>query len=387
MKAEFNPYSGIDWSSVRRVNAISHEHIFRQDQLQNAYDRGIRFFACVNYRPSMPSYPLADWDLLYRDYTSLEDLTIEEKEYSGAIPTISDGAVNTDDLPQVPNAEHPQFTDWRGQHFNMLGSLFPDPGNGTFGTPSWRAEHPFFSMMDVYSLFTASGIVPFGKLFGTINHCRTIQAAETAIHYGNGLFYGFEVFNQGYTREVRAEFVKTYDALLKKGYRLFPLAVVDWQGDVESYGLPGQDMDSYVKTVDFDRGCNVLLVPSSYDGLPSNGTENTKASVGLDAYIAGRFYASGLGTHYISDMSEKDGNITISLDTTPSRTSVVVDGVRQNLANRAEMAFVVPEGARYVRFEFEWADHDFIYTCPIWYEPSNSSARKYLVLHGKKVYE
>ena len=54
-----NPYERIDFHTATRVKAISHEHIFKKSQVKYAYDRGIRYFACVNYLPACPSYPLS----------------------------------------------------------------------------------------------------------------------------------------------------------------------------------------------------------------------------------------------------------------------------------------------------------------------------------------
>ena len=62
-----NPYDGIDFQTASRVKAITHEHIFRQSQVKYAYDRGLQYFACVNYFPACPSYPLSGWRYEYED--------------------------------------------------------------------------------------------------------------------------------------------------------------------------------------------------------------------------------------------------------------------------------------------------------------------------------
>ena len=114
-----NPYNGIDFHTASRVKAISHEHISRKSQLKIAYDRGIRYFACVNYLPACPSYPLSNWSYEYEDYVSPSNLALTSLTYSGSIPSFVDKngiEVNTDDLVQLPNAEHLFYSNTFGSH-------------------------------------------------------------------------------------------------------------------------------------------------------------------------------------------------------------------------------------------------------------------------------
>lgn len=62
-----NPYSGIDFATAKKVVGISHEHIYSTQRLKNAYNRGIRWFACVNYTPAVPAAPsLSGWSGTYQ---------------------------------------------------------------------------------------------------------------------------------------------------------------------------------------------------------------------------------------------------------------------------------------------------------------------------------
>lgn len=376
MTIDFNPYEGIDWASVVRVNAITHEHIFDRNKLQKAYNRGIRWFACINYQPAVPSYPLSSWNRTYPDYTSTEDSTLTDYVYSGSIPTILDGNGNdiqTDTLPQVPNAEHPCFANFAGNHFNVLGSTFPDAGWGKFGGPSFRLSHPLYSLLNVANLFGNQEYQPFKKVFGTINHLSLFSEASKAIELGKGIFKAMEVFNNGYNDATNETFMRNYDNLLLAGFRIYPVSVVDWQDYV-----PEGETDWE------DKGCNVLLVPSSYDTLPANDFQASgvysKAEAGLDAYIDGRYYCSGFGRHSITNFDAEGGNISISFDSAPQSIFVVVDGVRKQLTTGSVVSFNVPDGSSYARFEARWADKDFIYTVPVFYKKEDNTTKKWFIL-------
>src|SRR5690554_6553552 len=56
-----NPYTGIDWHSIRKVNSTSHLHITTEEQLRSYYGRcNLRHMPISNYYPSVPYYPIAD---------------------------------------------------------------------------------------------------------------------------------------------------------------------------------------------------------------------------------------------------------------------------------------------------------------------------------------
>ena len=76
-----NPYNGINFGTVTRVKAISHEHITSTSRLKNAYDRGIRYFAAVNYTPAAVSYPLENFSQIVRDWCYLD--VSEQFPYGG----------------------------------------------------------------------------------------------------------------------------------------------------------------------------------------------------------------------------------------------------------------------------------------------------------------
>lgn len=375
-----NPYSDVDFGSVTRVKAISHEHINTEARLKSAYDRGIRYFACVWYQPAAITYPLSAWNHDYQDYTSKDDLTLKTWNYAGSIVSFEDNNNNTiltDDLPQIPNAEHPCFGNISARHFNVLGTSFSEAGWGKIeieNLTSWRLQHPLYDVSQINALFANTGVLN-NKIFGTINHCDSSTDAMKFLNNGREVFKAMEIFNQGGTN---IKYKKAYDELLSRGERLWVAAVVDWQGDI------AVDSDC-----PFDRGCNVLLMDNSYNSLPANCFDPTnnyvysKAEAGLDAYIAGRYYASGLGNHYITGIDVNGEKVTISFDSVASSIKAITNVEVKEIANSSSMSFTIPRGAIYLRFEAEFNDWDFIYTNPMWIEDNanNSISRNLLILN------
>lgn len=397
-----NPYADVDFGKT--VKSITHEHIHSAGQWAKAYERGIRHFAAMSYSPAAPRFPASNYLYkivdgvpvfnTYKDYANLPngDYTVVDKRLEGAVEEFTDSegnVIKTDDLPQVPNNEHPTFTRQLGvttdflQHFNVLGNMWGEAGWGdNNGGIAERTGHPLCDLSDM-SEFLKTGNQYFanGKVFGTINHCGKVSSAKTLLGSDLGKIpLGFEVFNQGYTRDLNKKFRDCYDALLSEGYRLFAVSVIDWQGYIEK----DYAEDNYVPDVDYDRGCNILLVDDNYATLPANdfkvidGKEYpnyhsetyTKAEAGLDCYINGRFYASGLGNHRITELYEKNGIIKFSVDGTPSSLSVITNIGRESVSGNS-LSYNIEKGVSYVRFEVFYDNDekkDFIFTNPIWVE-------------------
>lgn len=436
-----NPYENIDWENVLLVKGISHEHIYSKSQLKNAWDRGIRWFACVNYSPAVAAAPsLLSWsgtfmrwnyydvssafpnggidggkvydhagavakipvtqlidgliisyystpaDITYEKYSSgnwdvvdeedLDDeLELVEDTYSSRTTEfISEGGetINPDDIPALGNAEHAVFKNadgtTAGSHFNVLGNLF---GEISAWTKDWypRAfsrSHPVYYLSQIKSLFTTD--LQFeGKYFGTINHNLSADGIKKYLEAGDGLFKAMELFNQGFTKEANQMFRDAYDELLREGTRLNVLAVVDWQGHIETSGYPGQDMSEYVPECDFDRGCNVLCMPSNYESL----TKTEKTEAGLDSYLAGTYFASGLGNHSITDLSVSGRVVHFSVTDTPTKIKAITSQRSFELLTTNAASVAINPGETYVRFEVYYADHDFIFTNPVWIEDNS----------------
>lgn len=396
-----NPYDGVDFTRI--VKSITHEHITNYLRWANAYNRGIRHFGSVSYQPSAPHFPASNYwykvidgipvPQTYQDFADLpnQDYTVVNKELTGSVKTFEDSegnTINTDDLPQVPNNEHPTFTKEIGvttsflNHFNVLGNMWGESGWGKGnGTISDRVGHPLCDLSDMAKFLDEENQYFKGKIFGTINHCKSLSGAKTLLNSDfSKMPLGFEVFNQGYTRPYNQQIRDCYDALLKEGYRLFAVSVVDWQGDIERGGAD----DDYVKEADYDRGCNVLLVEDDYDSLPANdfieiegkkypnyhSLTRTKAEAGLDCYISGRFYASGLGNHLINELLENNGIISFSVDGSPSSMYLITNIGRTEIIGNT-VKYAIEKGVTYVRFEVYYDNDeykDFIITNPIWVE-------------------
>ena len=370
----YNPYEGIDFSEVTKVNAITHEHIFTKEKLKSAYDRGIRWFAAVNYQPAVPPYPFSKWSGEYLDYLDDSNDNYEtgytSKGATGSIVSFVDSAgetIITDSLPQIPNAEHPTFS-WNKRqdskeklpHFNVLGSLWGEAGHGQGQSRMSKIwGHPLWDINDIDEMFT-SQLLFDGKVFGTINHCSNTSEIKRMLDFCPNIFKAVEVFNQYFSTSINRSFRDAYDSILRQGYRVWLTSVVDWQGAICRRG-------NEEKECSFDRGCNVLLI-NNYNNL----TANEKSEAGLDAYIAGRYYASGLGRHQIQGITAQDGAVELTVDGTPSSISAITSN-RVILGTGNSIHVDINSGETFIRFEVFYYDEakndmDFIFTNPIFIE-------------------
>lgn len=440
-----NPYANIDFATAQRVRSITHEHIYSAAEWKSCYDRGIRHFPAMHYLPSVPRFPASNFyhkieggAPVLAEYTDFIDVmngdfSTRQWTLQGGVSSFQDAdgvRINTDDLPQVPNNEHPTFTQKLGvtteflNHFNVLGNLWPECGWGqNNGTTAQRAGQPLSDLSD-FSKFWDTGNQYFAnKLLFTINHCASRVSAEVLLQAVAGRCpIAFEIFNDDYSDNYNAQFVKLYDELLSDGYRLFVSAVIDWQGYVCIDLLPEEasywqtqfnaltpeqqakygDYKEYYKSVgrtrDYDCGCNVLFVPSDYDSLPANDFLTisgesypnkhsdiyTKAEAGLDSYIAGKYYASAFGNHAINDLSVSGGAVTFSVDNTATSVSAITNKRRiQGVGNSVSVS--IKPGESYLRFEARFNNDekpDFIFTNPLWIEdnPDTNTAERLLLL-------
>lgn len=452
-----NPYKDIDFGTAVRVKGISHEHIFDQTKLKNAWDRGIRWFACVNYFPAVSAAPsLSSWSGTYKiwnyydvsnayptggiddsniythetaiskipverlndglviSYYSTPSLTTYEKLVNGEWIEVSENDLDNqmvlidrtysqtispfidadgneiapDDIPALGNAEHAIFKRSDGtlasMHFNVLGNMFAEacvwePSYINWYPRAFLTAHPIYLFKDIKQLFTTD-LQYTDKYFGTINHSAYVAGIKEYLTTGNGLFKAMEIFNQGFTKEANQQFRDAYDTLLRQGIKLNAVAVADWQGAREIVGYSGQDMSQYVKECTFDRGCNVLYVPDDYDSF----TKSQKTEAGLDAYLSGAYYASGLGNYHITDISESNGIIHFSVSGSPSKLKVITSLGSEEYNNTNSVSLNIKPKVTYVRFEAYYYndsnDMDFIFTNPIWIEDNDNTAAKILLL-------
>lgn len=457
-----NPYEGVNFGSALRVRSTTHEHIFDRAAAERCYNRGLRVFANVNYTPAVPSLKMSSWNRVYKDWADVYDDTtllnngvvdangkpdfsktdyFTEVSYQGSIPTISDyftsAEINTDLIPQIANAEH---TDkpfaWGNtsyaQHHNVLGGIWNDVGvlsrigNTDKTNITFRRSHPLYSVAEENAMWQTPTYQQFsGKIFGTLNHNSNVEGVMPFQKYAT--FKAMELFNQGYSPKMQEYFRLAYDTALRRGYRLLVASVADWQGSVQTYGgLTPQEKaqftdvndynrkvenGEYVKECNYIRGCNVLLVGSDYgELLGANSQEaETKAEYALDTYIAGKYYASGFGNHYVThldisgdrinvgvaamSLAEAAPKILVSVNeastnvwvttftpeaaTTPSSTvekaKVITNRGTIEFGNLSELSYLIQPGDTYVRFEFYFADKDFLFMNPIWIEDNDPS--------------
>lgn len=367
-----NPYDGINFASTPKVKAISHEHISSTEQLKSAYDRGIRWFAPVWYQPAVPRYPMTGWSYEYLDYTNtnMDDFTTEmvSRYGSGSLSNFEDkdgNTVNVADLPNVPNAEHPKFA-WDKhaatpsiiQHFNVLGSLWPEVGHDVGAERMAKIQaHPLWDLNDINEKFT-SDLLYAGKVFGTINHNKSKDTAIRFLETCPSIFKAIEINNNGSRLADNQAYRDLFDTLLTMGYRIWGTSVQDWQGDYRH------------SEVQYDRGCNVLLIPE-YNSM----TVSQKSEAGLDAYISGCYYSSAFGNSAITELSIIGDSVKVSFDHSATRLYAITNKGKYQ-SSGSSIVYKIPKGATYIRFEayFDGDQNalDFIFTNPIFIEDNES---------------
>lgn len=360
-----NPYAGIDFERASRVKAVSHEHIFTEKQLKTAYDRGIRYFACVNYSPACPSYPLSNWSFTYQDYVSTTNLTLTSISYSGSIPSFIDkegNTIYTDELVQLPNAEH-AFYAGVGAHFNVLGSLFGECTNGIRRQGEWSEEslgmrigdwynqHPKWDINDVNRQYLKESNQLFpGKVFGTINHTYDENNTRYLLDTCPEVFKAIEAYNQGSSASKNARFRKLWDSLLREGRHVWGTSAIDWQKDNRL------------------GACNVLLI-NNYEDQPLI----KKAEMGLDAYIAGAFLAAGLADNDVISLYNDENSIHIQVSGNPTTMKLITNRGEKSFNKTNRIDYWIEDDVSYVRFEIWYYDNDsnlrdYLFTNPIFIE-------------------
>ena len=368
----YNPYAEIDFQRASRVKAISHEHINNKDQLATAYNRGIRYFACVNYFPACPSYPLSNWSYEYQDYVSPTDRRLETFTTSGSIVSFVDHEgriVYTDSLVQLPNAEHAFYSNTSNLHFNVLGSTFGECTNGTRKTGEWSEEslgmkknkwyslHPKWDIKDINPQYLdPSHQLYSGKVFGTINHTYNEKAVRKLLDECPDVFKAIEIVNQGSSESDCELFRNLWDRLLSEGKRIWGTSVIDWQ----SLGPEGKPRLG---------ACNVLLV-NEYEKY----SNQRKSELGLDAYISGAFFPAGLAKYDVLDFRVDSDTFQIEVSGEPSEIVIVTNRGKTVLQEKNSITYQVEDDKiTFVRFEFWYKDSrgeikDFLFTNPVFVE-------------------
>ena len=393
-----NPYAGVDFD--RSILSQSHEHCYDASKVANAYKRGIRVIACSHYLPAAPRYPLSSFSWEYQDYKSKEavdngDTETVTRTITDSIPTITvDGqTINTDTIPQIANAEHP-FVKGQREHFNILGLLWAEPGhslaNGDTSTATWKREHALVTPQMLNGLLEDESKWQFGSqyAFGTINHTYDAAWIKSMLNACPNIFKAMEIFNQGYSKGWNDQFKYAYDSVLRDGKRIWCTSVVDWQSDwarwdyatqaekdewtekfnalsEEEQAEYGTPENYYMETgrFKFDRGANRILLPSNYNSL----SLQDKAKEVVKAYIGGRYYLVGLGNYSMQII--KDGpDITFMVSDLCPKIRVINGRMATEYTNVDSVTYNAKIGDKYVRFEAEWNDGDFVYSNPIWIE-------------------
>ena len=478
-----NPYENVIFGTTPRVMSISHEHIYNDIQFKAAYEWGVRIFACVNYFPSSPSVStkhlnsdnemsnFSNWKVPVIDWknTNIPDdiLTKTEQErlqyattryYQGGFPyiTIDGQQIYTKLIPQIANAEH---VGWRPAkygllHHNVLGNLFGEPTNGFSNSQTtdnvfnltgddkfdyfnqfsnltqerdWRHHHMMFSVDELCEKYNNADNQQFnGKLFGTVNHSYN-EEVEYYFKYHPEIFKAMELHNSYMSPTYNQRMRDKYDELLRKGYRIFGTAVIDWVGSAEQFpsGMTAEELTSWnnaynaltpeekeqydgvadyynknvVKECKVNRGFNTLYV-EGYDvsNIETLSDAMGVAEDGLDAYIAGKYYMTGTGTNYITSLVAENGTVSIEVSGNPSSLKAITSKRVIEVSGNSLSVNII-KGETYIRFEAKYYDTpdgwndmsvseqetyvkqgvmDFLFTNPIWIEENEEKNKESL---------
>lgn len=264
--------------------------------------------------------------------------SVSEYQKMSAISFAGDGLVhNTDDFPQIPNAEHTTFEGLG--HFNVIGSRTPEAAWSFGATIDWRMAHRWLTIDDIATLFTPESSFYDGKLFGTQNHNESLNQFRT-LQDRYSFFKGFEVYNNGLSRAKNTSFMESFHTLLNEGREIYCLAVTDWQLECICS--------------DVDGGTNVLYVPSNYDSL----SVADKSKAGMDCYIGGKFIASRFGSKKVVDFSIDTDNDTahFKVNGIAKTISLVFNGQRVSMSNTDEITCDIPKWAKNITAEAYFAD-------------------------------
>ena len=369
-----NPYRNIDFAQCVTLISNTHEHIFNQSTLESCYNRGVRNINLLHYSPSAPQKFDPDYQVEYEDYTSATDLTKTTKlspkrSFSNFIDK-NGNQVNLSDIVVLPNCEHVNIIGYPYMlHTNYLGSEFGDPGwlkqdGDTQQGVQWRIDHPIITDYELFAGIRAN--MPFGKVFGTLNHptdaIPSYSVTDQFIEHSNGLIKAVEIFSGTYVDSVKQNFENYYDYLLNKGLKLWCLAVVDWQGDG-------------VQVQTGDLGANVLLLPTNYNSLSYTAKQNAI----LDAYIAGQYFPVGLGTLMITDVKQDGNLVTFTFNKSANTVYGIFDGKRKVLGTNISTVTVdTSKAAKFFRLKALGDNYEFIFSNPIF--TNNKVKNTYRVL-------
>lgn len=262
-------------------------------------------------------------------------------EYSGmsSISFAGDGLTHsTDEIPQIPNAEHTQFIGLG--HFNVLGSVNSE-ASWSLGAPNdWRDEHRWYNINDIGTLFPTDSSFHDSRLFGTLNHsASTSQFKNLQELYP--WFKGYEIFNNGMSAIDNSLYRDTFHSFLNEGRTVYCVAVTDWQQDFRQIS-------------DVDGGTNVLYMPDNYESL----SVLDKSKAGLDCYCDGKFVASRFGSRHVVDFSvnENDGTAHFEVSGIAKDISLVFNGNYTTLHDVSEIEVVIPRGTSNITAEAWFAD-------------------------------
>lgn len=374
--------------------------------------RGIDIVCGVNYMPAVPSYPLTGtssetlhtWrDVVSATNTNLTDkyVTIDFAYNEGDAFNIYKNGIlvksvklsyDLSSLISLPNAEHAYAAFDENKsimcpsiHINIIGNMWGEPSarkpdgfdERTMGSMSdWRPNHILYTWRDIFNnsrenaLFTDSNSNP--KLFGTINHLGwtfandanlTYERIKEVIDLSDGIIKATEIWTNGGDGTLNQLNANKYyyDRLLCDGYRLNCVAVVDWQ-IVDKPLNEQRESHSYLifnDTVYTERGCNVLLLPTNYESL----TKSKKEELALDSYIAGEYYASGLGELGITNVVVGNDYVEITFSETCDYIETVIDGETTITHNQNKARAYFSNNTKYARF-YARTSHDFVYSNP-----------------------
>jgi len=351
----YNPYENADFTKT--VKFVTHEHNLAQASFERCYNRGIRFIPVIHYQPSIPIYPLNSWFTTYEDWINYDALGKETKASSGAIANFTDAELNNIDVSTIPTLPATEFVNTLESdiiHFNIIGASYSNPGwskisgeeDPAEGIVTWRKANRTTTPAEVVS--ATKNTMLYTKLFGTINHPEApFSSLKSIIDLDTNIFLGFEVFSGGYSDVKNADFNSKYNQFISRGYKIWAVAVVDWQ-------------NSWGGDRTYDTGCCIAYVSENYD----TNTKANKEKEILDCMVSGRFSAAGLGSLNISSLSVSAAMVTIEFSEICDEIKIITNIETTIIESSASATKIISRGVKWVRFEGR-IENDFLITQPI----------------------
>lgn len=311
-----NPYSNVNWNTFERLQGNTHNHLFYQWHIDNAYNNGMRFIGAHPHF-GKPLFPMSDYGM-----------------------TLPEGAIEYALAEHYGNTSLPH-----PNHFSAIGStIVTDEGE-----PHTGFDGTVFEFMDEVrnTLQVSDGGGIHWNHPGAINFIPTtsntqLQWMMQMYDYAPDIFLGVEIYNnsQGKTYAGKEPFMKNWwDGLLRTGRQVWGFANPDYEA---------RRLDPYPDW----EGKLILLIP-----------ERTREAC-LRAIRKGQFFLVLYNNGFYFNKIEDVGN-TVKVELTQSGNIKFKTATREvDFTNVSQAELTTNQADVYVRIEAQ-KDEEQIFSQPL----------------------